>query len=194
MISACKCFHWSRTLLQKEGPLVGLLSGLLSNTQKWITWGDTRADKARGFTGKGRPGGEQQAEGTQEDRSASACRGFMLMGWAPRLSLANHCVSGSFLVAHASLSLGFQGGSWEVAGMLVLPLDFSWALLAGDGFLAPCSLPGPPVIKWLRKTVTVVPASRAVPVCFLQQHHARQKLSLLLWCVICLWKCAANRD
>ena len=194
MISACKCFRWSLTLLQKEGPLAGLLSGLLSNTPKWITWGDTRADKARGFTGKGRPGGEQQAEGTQEDRSASACWGFMLMGWAPRLSLANHSVSGSFLVAHASRSLGFQGGSWEVAGTLVLPLDFSWALPAGDGLLAPCSLPGPLVIKWLRKTVTVVPASWAVPVCFLQQHHARQKLSLLLRCVICLWKCAANGD
>ena len=33
--------------------------GLLSNTQKWIVREDTRADKARDFIGKGRPGGEQ---------------------------------------------------------------------------------------------------------------------------------------
>ena len=28
-------------------------SGLLSNSQKWITWGDTCADKARDFLGRG---------------------------------------------------------------------------------------------------------------------------------------------
>ena len=33
--------------------------GFLSNTQKWIVRGDTCADKARGFIGKGDPGGEQ---------------------------------------------------------------------------------------------------------------------------------------
>ena len=29
-------------------------------TLKWIVQGDTRADKAKGFIGKGRPGGEQE--------------------------------------------------------------------------------------------------------------------------------------
>ena len=34
-------------------------TGLLSNTQKCIVRGDTCADKARDFFGKGHPGGEQ---------------------------------------------------------------------------------------------------------------------------------------
>ena len=47
------------TLLQEGGPLPGPKTELLSNTQKWIVWGDTCADKARDFIGKGHPGGEQ---------------------------------------------------------------------------------------------------------------------------------------
>ena len=46
-------------LLQEGGPLSGPESGLLSNTWKWIVQGDTCADKARDFVGKGHPGGEQ---------------------------------------------------------------------------------------------------------------------------------------
>ena len=46
-------------LLQEGGPLPGPKTGLLSNTQKWIVQGDTRADKARDFIVKGHPGGEQ---------------------------------------------------------------------------------------------------------------------------------------
>ena len=40
-------------MLQEGGPLPGPERGLLSNTQKWIIWGDTNADKARDFIGKG---------------------------------------------------------------------------------------------------------------------------------------------
>ena len=40
-------------LLQEGGPLPGPKSGLLSNTWKWVVWGDTHADKARDFIGKG---------------------------------------------------------------------------------------------------------------------------------------------
>ena len=46
-------------LLQEGGPLPGPITGLLSNTWKCIVRGDTCADKARNFTGKGHPGGEQ---------------------------------------------------------------------------------------------------------------------------------------
>ena len=46
-------------LLQEGGPIPGPETGLLSNTQKWIVQGDTCADKARDFIGKGHPGGEQ---------------------------------------------------------------------------------------------------------------------------------------
>ena len=46
-------------VLQEGGPFSGPETGLLSNTQKGIVRGDTSADKARDFIGKGRPGGEQ---------------------------------------------------------------------------------------------------------------------------------------
>ena len=51
--------HQSRHLLQEGEPLPGPETGLLSNTQKWIVQGDTCADKARNFIGKGHPGREQ---------------------------------------------------------------------------------------------------------------------------------------
>ena len=79
---------------------------VLSNTQKWIVRGDTSADKARDFIGKGHPGGEQQGKGTQENCSATwlTVSGFMVMGLVSRWSLAHHSDSESFLVAHTSLS------------------------------------------------------------------------------------------
>ena len=40
-------------MLQKEGPIPGPESGLFSNIQKWIVQGNTCADKARDFIGKG---------------------------------------------------------------------------------------------------------------------------------------------
>ena len=69
-------------VLQEGGPLPGPESGLFSNPQKWIVQGDTCADKARDFIGRGHPGGEQQGKGTQENCSAMwlAVLGFMVMG------------------------------------------------------------------------------------------------------------------
>ena len=46
-------------LLEEGGSLPGPETGLLSNTWKLIVRGDTCADKARDFIGKGHPGGEQ---------------------------------------------------------------------------------------------------------------------------------------
>ena len=136
-------------MLQEGGPLPGPETGLLSNTQKWIVWGDTCAEKARDFNGKGRPGGEQEGEGTQENHSATwlAVLGFMVKGLVSGMSLANHSDSGSFLVVPASFSQdGRQrGGFWEVVGHVVSPFDLSQTLPVGGGLLVPCSLPGPPV-------------------------------------------------
>ena len=93
-------------LLQEWGPLPGPKIGLLSNTWKWIVQGDTCADKARDFIGKGHPGGEQQGTGTQENCFAAwlAMSGFMVMGLVSGWSLASHSNSDSFLVVHASLN------------------------------------------------------------------------------------------
>ena len=79
-------------LLQEGGPLPGPKAGLLSNTGKWIAWGDTCTDKARDFIGKEHPGGEQWSKGTQESCSATWLEvlGFMVLGLASGLSLANY--------------------------------------------------------------------------------------------------------
>ena len=85
-------------VLQKGGYLPGPKTGLLSNTQKWIVWEDTCADKARDFIGKGHLGAEQVGKGTQENCSAvwlTVLR-FMVMGLVSRWSLANHSNSESF--------------------------------------------------------------------------------------------------
>ena len=155
-------------VLQEGEPVPGPETGFLSNTQKWIVWGDTCADKARDFIGKGRPGGEQQGKGTQENCSATwlAVSGFMVTGLVSGVSLTNHSDSESFLVVHALFS---QDGCqwerfWEVAGHVVSLFDLFWTLQVGGGILVLCSLPGPPVIKQLMQMVTMVPGGWAVSV------------------------------
>ena len=47
---------------------------------------------------------------------------------------------------------------------MVSPFDLSGTLLVGGGFLVPCSLPGPPVVKQLMQIVTMVPGRGAVSI------------------------------
>ena len=58
------------------------------------------------FWGIGRPGGEQQGKGTQENCPTTwlVFLGFMVMGLVSGWSLANDPNSESFLVVQASLS------------------------------------------------------------------------------------------
>ena len=83
--------------------------------------------------------------------------------------MANHSNSGSFLVAHASLSQDgcYQEEFWEVDGHLLSP-DLSRTLPVGGGLLVPYSLSGSPVIKQLMQMVTMVPAQGGLfqSVCF----------------------------
>ena len=71
-------------MLQEGRPLPGPETVLLSNTQKWISRGDTCADKAREFIGKGRPGREQGGKGTQKNCSTMrlAVLSFTIL-WSP---------------------------------------------------------------------------------------------------------------
>ena len=111
-------------------------------------------------------------KGTQENSSVTwlAVLGFMVMGLFSRLSLVNHSDSESFLVVHALFSQdGCQReGFWEVVRQVVSPFDLSRTLLVGGGLLAPCYLPGPPVVKQLMQIVTMVPGQgrRFQSVCF----------------------------
>ena len=133
---------------------------------------ETCVHKARDFIGRGHPGGKQQDKGTQENCSATWLEvlSFMVMGLISRLSLASHSDSESFLVVHTLFSQDWcqQEGFWEVVGHVVSPFDLSWTLLVGGGFLVPCSLPGPPVVKQLMQMVTIVPGQggRFQSVCF----------------------------
>ena len=141
-------------------PLTILLNKILI---QWYLRKCKRCEKARDFTGKGRPGREQEGKGSQENSS-------MVMGLVSRLSLANHFDSESFLVVHALFSQdGYQReGFWEVVEQVVSPFDLFWTLLVGGGLLVPCSLPGPPVIKQRMQMVTMVPGQggRFQSVCF----------------------------
>ena len=89
----------------------------------------------------------------------AAVSGFMVKGLVFGLSLANHSDSESFLVVvHALFSQdGCQRGFWEVVGYVVSPFDLSQTLRVGGGFLVPCSLAVPPVVKQLMQMVTMVP-------------------------------------
>ena len=126
-----------------RGTPLGYESGLLSNTQKWIVWGETRDDKAGGFIGKWGPGRESRR--VREPRRTALPRGLKSqvlrqLGLASRLSLANHSDSGSFLVVQALFSQnGFQwAGFWEVVDMwcflLTFPNSSSWWWLVSSCF------------------------------------------------------------
>ena len=97
----------------------------MSDTRKSIVQGDTRADKARAFIRKGRPGREQQHKGAQENGSAAwlTDSGFMVMRLVFGLSLANHSDSGSFLVAPRHNSAKMDSSEMD-SGRLVGHMDW----------------------------------------------------------------------
>ena len=151
--------HLCLWLLQEGGPLPGPQTRLLSKTRKWIVPGDTCWQSKR-FYWKGRPGGEQEGEGTQENCSATwlPVSGFMVMGLVSRRSLANHSNSvfpGGPRISQPRWMLA-RGilGSGQTRGVSFQP---SRTLPVGGGLLVPYSLSGSPVIKQLMQMVTMVP-------------------------------------
>ena len=142
-------------VLQEGGPLPGPRSGLLSNTQKWILRGDTHADKARNFIGKGHPGGEQEGKGTQEDCSATRLAvgfygdGIRFQAVFSQSFWLRVLPGGTCLVKPRWMPVRRIPGSGRTCGV---SFYLSRTLLVGGGLLVPCSLPGPPVInsscKW----------------------------------------------
>ena len=133
---------------RKGEPLPGPERGLLINTQKWIAWGDSHADKARDIIGKGYPEWEQEGQGIQEDCRATwlTVLPIMVIGLVCGLPLANHSNSAPLLVVRVLLSQnGCQcGGIWEVVGHLVSPFDVFWTLPVDGGLLVLFLLSGPP--------------------------------------------------
>ena len=132
-------------LLQERGPLPGPESGLLSNTRKWIVWGDTGANEAGDFTGKGRRAESRRVR--EPGKTALPCGSTQSRaygdGSVSRLSLASHSdwvfPGGACLVQPRwILSRRILGGGWT-------PFDLSWTLPVGGGLLVLCSSSGPPV-------------------------------------------------
>ena len=86
-------------LLQAVGPPPGLESGLLSNTRKWIVWGGARADKARGFIGKG---AQVESRRVREPRTTAVPMGRSLRFYGGGISVqVVSGQSGSFPMALA---------------------------------------------------------------------------------------------
>ena len=133
------CLGNPMDILQEGGTLPGPETGLLTYTRKWIVWGDTCADKARDFIGKGHPGGEQEGQGTQENCSAAwlAVLGFMVMGLVSGLSLANHSDSVSFQVVLRSMPERRILGGGRICGVSFWPFlnSSSWWWLISPVFL-----------------------------------------------------------
>ena len=146
-------------VLQEGGPLPGPKTGLLSNTRKWIVRGDTCADKARDFIGKGHPGGEQQNPGEHLCHVANSLW-FYGDGISFRVVFSQSfwlgVLPGGAHLVQPRLDAREREGFWEVVGH-VSPFDLSWTLLVGGGLFFLCSLPGLPVIKQLIQIVTMVP-------------------------------------
>ena len=106
-------------------------------TQKWVVRGDARADRARDFIGKGRPGGEQEGQGTQNcSASWLVVSEFMEMELVSGLSLAN-CFAWpvvwlGVLPGGASPGRSEKDSGRLGVGRLVVSLLF-WPLLTSPG-------------------------------------------------------------
>ena len=148
-----------RILLQKGGPLSGPKGGLLSNTRKWIVWGDTCADKARDFIGRDFIGKVHPVE----SRRASELGG-LFCHVAHNLGFYGDEIS-FYIVSGQSF---WQGSSWwpmhhpaktdftekapgrigHMGWCLLLTFDFTGILPVDEFLLVPCSLSsGSPIIK-----------------------------------------------
>ena len=93
--------------------------------------------KQETFLGRAAAVESPEGRGPQENCSATwpHSLGFMVVRSVSGLSLANHCDSGSFLVAHTLPSQdGCQReGFWEVEEHVVSPFDLSQTLLVDCG-------------------------------------------------------------
>ena len=154
-----------------RGPLPGPKTGLLSNTWKWIVRGETCADKARDFIGKGCPGGEQGGKGTKENSSVMwlSISGFYGDGISFQVVFCQPfwlrvLPSGARLVQPRRMpDRRIVGGGRTCGVSFWLFPNFCgwWKLIL-------CFLPEPLVVKQLMQMVTMVPVQggRFQSVCF----------------------------
>ena len=148
------CFSDPNTVAGR-GTVSRAQSGLLFKTQKWIVWGDTRADKTRDLIGKGHLGREEEGKGTQENYSASwlTVLGFVVMGLVSGFRWPIILTQGpSWWHTHRSTKMDFsKNDSGRSLGHtdwhLLSPFDLSQILPVGGSLLVLRSLPRPPVVR-----------------------------------------------
>ena len=132
-------------MLPRVGPLVGPKNGLLSNTQKWIVWGDTHADKAKDFIEKGCPGRGHQGKGLMIVYGQSSC---LLPIFGPAQGPSRCC---QYLSAKLHSIAKFSGRLAEhiMGWRLLPPFGPSWILPVFGG--STVFLWGSPVVWQLTK-------------------------------------------
>ena len=114
--------------------------------------------------GKRHPSGEQEGEWTQEKCLSCGLQSLVLGDVLSRFSLINR--SGSRSVLWYTPCLAKMDSSKEdygrLVGLLASLADLSWTPVVGGSLLVPCSLPGPPVVKYLVQMITMVPGPGGV--------------------------------
>ena len=137
-------FSYNFLMLQEGGLLPGPESGLLSNTRQWIVQGDTYADKARDFMGKGHrvensrqgnPGG-QFCHGTHSLRcygGGVSCLWTIILTQSP----SRWHTSRSANMDSSKQDSGRLVGHINSPPLDLSPLDLSWILPAGGSLLVP---------------------------------------------------------
>ena len=135
-------------LFWEVGSLLGPPSGLLSNTRKWIVWGDTPTDKERDFTGEGASRvREPRRSALPRDSQSRVCGdGISFHLWPVVLTQSSF-----WWCTHSS-----EEDSGRLVRHVVFPFDFP-EFSPCFGLLFLCSSPGPPVIKQLMQMVMMVP-------------------------------------
>ena len=140
-------------LLLGGGPLPGSENRCLFNTWKWIVKGDTYADTAEDFIGKGCRDGEPQGRGPESwvftvmglaFQIVSGQSSYLCPHWSNSRLSGGMCISQSRLFPGWGFLGGWQDIVWAGISSLLLP-DPSprrWILLSGGSLSVLCSLSG----------------------------------------------------
>ena len=121
-VLAIKHMRVNKFLLPERGLFSGPESGLLTNTWKWIVWGDKHTDKAKVYW-EGAPG-EKEPRRTRTALPYGTVSGFMIMGLAFQVvSGQSSCLS---LMVHTSqkrwvLASGSLVGWQDILGAGISP-------------------------------------------------------------------------
>ena len=182
-------FSYNFLMLQEGGLLPGPESGLLSNTRQWIVQGDTYADKARDFMGKG----HRVENSRQVNPGGQFChRTHSLRCYGGGVScLWTIILSQSPSRWHTRRSANMDSSKQDSERLVghinsppldLSPLDLSWILPAGGSLLVPDLVLLNNSCKWLWSCLARLGSFRqCLPWCWHHKHFnskSKKKLAL----------------